>query len=258
MNPRPRPRRSRPGQPCPAQHRQKRPRTDRLARLVRRWRLDRNPLRRRSDRVETVVFGVLLAVFLAGAPFAAHAAGDWTYATSAREAHAQQATLHHVPATMLQTVPNESPSVYADGGALPDGTARWRAPDGKVRTNLVYVPGGATAGSTVQVWVTQSGQQSDPPLQRAQITNRIQLAEELAVRPGRRARDCRWADPGGAQRPQADRVGRGLARHRAALEPPPIAPRPSGDAVVTEVRGAGDLWPLRCRGGRRRLIGRSQ
>jgi hypothetical protein len=50
-----------------------------------------------------------------------------------------------------------------------------------VRTGLVYVPGGATAGSTVLVWVTQSGRQSDPPLQRAQVTDRTQLAEELAV-----------------------------------------------------------------------------
>jgi len=50
-----------------------------------------------------------------------------------------------------------------------------------VRTGLVYVPGGAAAGSTVQVWVTPSGQQSDPPLQRTQITDRTQLAESLAV-----------------------------------------------------------------------------
>ncbi len=127
------------------------------------------------------MFGVLLAVFLAGAPFAARAAGAWTYASSAREAQTQQAALHHVPATMLQTVASASPSVYADGGALPASPARWRAPDGKVRTGLVYVPGGATAGSTVLVWVTQSGRQSDPPLQRAQVTDRTQLAEELAV-----------------------------------------------------------------------------
>jgi hypothetical protein len=146
MNPRPRLR-----QPDPGQPRQKRPQTCRLARLARRWWLDRNPLRRRSDRAETVLLGVLLAVFLAGAPFVAHAAGGWTYASSAREAQAQQAILHCVPATMLQTVPNESPSAYPDGGALPDGAARWRAPDGKVRTGLVYVPGGAAAGSTVLV-----------------------------------------------------------------------------------------------------------
>ena len=50
-------------------------RTSWLARLLRGRRLDRNPLRRGSDRVETVVLGALLAAFLAAAPFAAHAAG---------------------------------------------------------------------------------------------------------------------------------------------------------------------------------------
>ena len=172
MIPRPHPR-------CPRQGSAAGTRTYRLARLVRRWRLDRNPLRRRSDRAETVLLGVLLAVFLAGAPFAAHAAGGWTYASSAREAQAQQATLHHVPATMLQTV--RVPVCVHQRGSPAGRTARWRAPDGKVRTGLVYVPGGAAAGSTVQVWVTPSGQQSDPPLQPTQITDRTQLAESLAV-----------------------------------------------------------------------------
>ena len=46
-----------------------------LARLLRGRRLDRNLLRRRSDRAETIVLGALLAGFLAAAPFAAHAAG---------------------------------------------------------------------------------------------------------------------------------------------------------------------------------------
>ena len=50
-------------------------RTSCLARLLRGRRLDRNPLRRGSDRAETIVIGALLAAFLAAAPFAAHAAG---------------------------------------------------------------------------------------------------------------------------------------------------------------------------------------
>lgn len=73
-----------------------RSRTNWLARLVRGRRLDRNPLRRGSDRAETVVFCALLAGFLAAAPFAMHTAGSWTYATSAREAQAQRATLRQV------------------------------------------------------------------------------------------------------------------------------------------------------------------
>jgi len=61
-------------------------RTSWLGRLVRGRRLDRNPLRRVCDRAETVVLGMLIAGFLAAAPFAAHAAGNWAYATYAREA----------------------------------------------------------------------------------------------------------------------------------------------------------------------------
>src|SRR5690348_18243309 len=54
-----------------------------LARLLRGRRLDRNPLRRGSDRAETVVLGVLLAAFLAAAPFAAHAAWALGHASAA-------------------------------------------------------------------------------------------------------------------------------------------------------------------------------
>ena len=45
----------------------RRPRTYWLGRALRLRRLDGNPLRRGSDRAETVVLGVLLAIFLAGA-----------------------------------------------------------------------------------------------------------------------------------------------------------------------------------------------
>ena len=71
------------------------------------------------------MLGVLLAAFLAGAPFAAHAAGSWTYATSAREAQAQQAALHQVPATLLQAARRPGPSGYGSAGR----TARGTAPD---------------------------------------------------------------------------------------------------------------------------------
>lgn len=169
MNLRPRARARRP----------KQPRMYWLARLMRGWRFDRNPLRRRSDRTETAVLGALLAAFLAGAPFAAHAAGSWAYASSAGEARAQRAALHRVPATLLQAVSSWSAS--QDDGALPDAGARWKAPDGQVRTGQVYVPDGGVAGSTVLIWVGPSGQQTDPPLQPGQIAGRADLTGEAAV-----------------------------------------------------------------------------
>jgi hypothetical protein len=52
-------------------------RTSWLARLLRGRRLDRNPLRRGSDRAETIVLGALLAGFLAAGPgLRSYPAGD--------------------------------------------------------------------------------------------------------------------------------------------------------------------------------------
>jgi hypothetical protein len=146
----------------------------RLGRWLRGWRLDRNPLRRRSDRAETAVLGMLLVAFLAGTPFAVHAAGSWTYATSARQELAQEAAAHQVPATLLQAT--QPVGVYSA-----EADARWRAPDGHVVTGQVFAPNGAVAGSTVMVWVTQAGRLTDSPLDASQIAGRAELSEVLAV-----------------------------------------------------------------------------
>lgn len=152
------------------------PRSTWLGRLLRGRRFDRNALRRGSDRAETVVLDVLLAAFLAGAPFAAHAAGSWTYAASTREAQAQQTSLRQVPATLLHAAQPWNMTAYGS-----EAQARWRAPDGQVRTGQVMVPSGAAAGSTVVIWTDQTGQLTDPPLLHSQVTGRMYLSEALAV-----------------------------------------------------------------------------
>ena len=155
-------------------------RTGWLARLLRGRRLDRNPLRRGSDRAETVVLGALLVTFLTAAPFAAHTAGSLAHATYAREAQAQRALLRQVPATLLHAP--ATITAYPGAGVIRLGVdARWRAPNGQVRTGFVFAPVGAAAGSTILVWVNHAGQLADPPLGRAQLATRAQLAEELTV-----------------------------------------------------------------------------
>jgi hypothetical protein len=151
-----------------------RPRITRLGRWWRGWRPDRNPLRRRSDRAETLILGVLVAACLAGAPLAAHAAASWTYAMSAREAHAQQAALHQVPATLLELAQPEG--LYSA-----EANARWRAPDGHLITGQVPAPVGSIAGSTVMVWTNQAGQLTAAPLSASQVARRADLSEVLAV-----------------------------------------------------------------------------
>ena len=157
----------------PAQHS---PGSSWLGRMLRGLRLDRNPLRRGSDRAETAIVGVLLAAFLSGAPLVAHAAGSWTYATAAREAQAQLAALRQVPATLLEAATPWGGGQYGAGAE-----ARWRAPGGQARTGYVFTPGYAAAGSTVMIWVGRSGQLTDSPLQHSQITGRAVLAQVLAV-----------------------------------------------------------------------------
>ena len=152
------------------------PRSTRLGRVLRGLWPDRNPLRRGSDRAETAVLGMLLAAFLAGAPFAAHAAGSWAHATSVREAQAQRAAIHQVRATLLQAA---APWSVSAGGA--EVRARWKAPDGQVRTGQVFVLSGAAVGSTVMVWVNRAGQLTDSPLEVSQVVGRTNMARVLAV-----------------------------------------------------------------------------
>ena len=149
-----------------------------LARLLRGRRLDRNPLRRGSDRAETVVLGALLAAFLAAAPFAGHAAGSWAHASAVRDAQAQRASLHQVTATLLGAAP-----VLSSYGSASDLAveARWRAPDGRVRTGELLVTATMAAGHSTRIWVDRAGQLTGPPLSRDQIAGRVQLAAGVAV-----------------------------------------------------------------------------
>jgi len=152
----------------------------RLARLIRGRRLDRNPLRRGSDRAETVVLGVLVAAFLAIVPFAAHAAGSWVYATSAREAQAQRAALRQVPATLMQA--SRSMTALLGCRIRPARRRRSLASAGWPRNDRHRVPPGRqTEGSTVPVWIDRAGQLAEPPLGPAQEVFRAHLTEEVTV-----------------------------------------------------------------------------
>ena len=153
-------------------------RTSWLARLLRGRRLDRNPLRRRSDRAETIMLGALLAGFLAAAPFAAQAAGAWGHDAAARQAQAQRASLVQVTATLLRASPVLSGYGSTSGFAV---EARWRAPDGPVRTGELFVTADVAASPSTRIWVDQTGRLTGPPLSRDQMTGRAQLAAGVAV-----------------------------------------------------------------------------
>jgi hypothetical protein len=138
---------------------------------------DRNPLRRRIDRLEAAVIAGLIAVFLISAPLLGAAAGHWSDSAAMREQRAEMAW-RLVPATVQGNAQRQIPSG-------PAGTvwmmARWTAPDGQARRGWISVTPGDAAGGNVRVWVTSSGSLTWPPLRHAQVRAHIALAEWLAV-----------------------------------------------------------------------------
>jgi hypothetical protein len=138
---------------------------------------DRNPLRRRIDRLEAAVIAGLIAVFLISAPLLGTAAGHWSDSAAMREQRAEMAW-RLVPATVQGNAQRQIPSG-------PAGTvwmmARWTAPDGQARRGWISVTPGDAAGGSVRVWVTPSGSLTWPPLRHAQVRAHIALAEWLAV-----------------------------------------------------------------------------
>ena len=155
--------------------RQRNVRATRLARFVRGRRPDRNPLRRASDRLETVVLALLVITFLVAAPFAARAAGSWILARAQQAQLAEQASSYQVPARVLNV--ELQGSTYGD----PQAQARWTAHDGTVINGDIIVPLDTTAGSTRPVWTTADGQLTNPPLQDSQVTGQADFAEAFTV-----------------------------------------------------------------------------
>lgn len=148
-------------------------------RLLRGLRPDRNQLRRASDRAEAAIATGLMAAFLASAPFAAMTAAHWSHAANAREARAQQAAWHKVPAVLLARAPQDQFVAYGPATTT-SVRAWWTAPDGSRHSGYVNALPGTRPGTTVSTWTDASGQPTGPPLRAAQVADRTALAAMLA------------------------------------------------------------------------------
>ncbi len=160
------------------QNRAGEPRLPRALWLRERW-PDRNPLRRASDRVEAALVAATLVLFLAGAPLLALFAWHWADAAALRVQHRQQLTWHRVSAVLLADA-RPAVDIGYGGVAGPEVRARWAAPDGAPRTGDVPAPSTARAGSTIRIWVDESGAPTGPPLRTEQATGQAVLASVLA------------------------------------------------------------------------------
>jgi hypothetical protein len=155
-------------------------RQNRWLRFMRGRRLDRNPLRRTSDRVETVVLAGLTAAFLVAAPFAVQAAGSLTHEGARHLQQTQLATRSHVIATTLEAMPPDGQSRGAIF-AIPAVEASWGTRDGRTVFGEIPVFYGTPAGAKERVWTTASGKLADPPLTNGQVASLTTVARVFAA-----------------------------------------------------------------------------
>jgi hypothetical protein len=124
---------------------------------------DRNPLRRRTDRIEAAIRLVAVILLMVAVPIAAVVTGRQADHEALRQANAQQAADHDVTAVLLQQAQATGvPDPYTST-ELTYVLARWQPPGQPPRSGQVLAPAGARAGSTVKVWIDASGAVTSPP-----------------------------------------------------------------------------------------------
>ncbi len=148
-------------------------------RAIRGLRPDRNPLRRRSDRLETYLLAGLFVAAAVGAPFAAQAAGHAAYVRALHAEQAQQASSHQVRAVLTQAA-GTSMNGYSLGSDVPV-QATWTSVTKVKRTGQVLAPAGSPKGSAVTIWTDDAGNLTNPPLQPSQVNGQSDLAALGAI-----------------------------------------------------------------------------
>ncbi len=134
------------------------------ARLIRFLGLDRNPLRRTADHVESAILITLLVLFSVIIPLGTYLATRSAYDT----AQAENAGKHRVTATLYER-PSSTGATRLGGMADLRAGARWRSPDGAVHQAVIPVNGGATPGTQVRLWVNGDNRPSREPASTPEI-----------------------------------------------------------------------------------------
>ncbi|GIH67701.1 Rv1733c family protein [Microbispora siamensis] len=145
---------------------------------LRRYRPDRNPLRRRSDLIEAALAAAALAAVLLSAWPAALAART-LYDGGVAAERVGPGARQLVEATLVEgTSMEEGSAVPVNGRGLPVASpARWTLPSGEVREGMVPAALLLRDGpANARLWVDAAGRPVAPPPQRAETITRAGLA----------------------------------------------------------------------------------
>ena len=137
---------------------------------LRRRRVDRNPMRRTTDRIQALLRAVLLVLLVLGGPVATAYAGHAVYISGSRTGRAQAAAWHRVPAVVLHVTRIASAWRHPVSPGGPAAlSVRWTTPQGSSRTGEITGGPDAAPGSMMTVWIDKAGRLAHPPLPRADV-----------------------------------------------------------------------------------------
>jgi|SRR4051794_26633429 hypothetical protein len=135
---------------------------------ISRFTASRNPLRRRSDRIEAwVTFAVVMTILLI-APLAGWWAGRESYRQDLRTSQWERQHRFSVTAVLLRDATATAVDV-GDATVAPAAVrtpARWTDRRGLSHSGVVFAGIGAKAGDTVPVWVDEAGSVAGAPAGR--------------------------------------------------------------------------------------------
>jgi len=147
-----------------------------LARLARWLGIDRNPLRRGTDRVEAALRLVMILLAVVAVPAAAVAAGLWADHYALHRAQVQRTVNHQVTAVLLENAPATGVQDPYTSVRTTWVAARWQPPGQPPRSGEVLTLAGAHRGSTVRTWIGPSGAVTGPPPDHRVIAGEVCFA----------------------------------------------------------------------------------
>jgi hypothetical protein len=148
-------------------------------RISRRLGYDRNPLRRRSDRIQAWLLPGAVGVFLILGPLLAIGAIWWAHSENTASRQAER-SWHSAPAVLLASAPGPQMTDNGANSWLVRVPARWTVA-GQQHEGRIPVVSGSRAGSTARVWLDSAGRVQTPPLTTGQARDRVVVSTSAAL-----------------------------------------------------------------------------
>jgi hypothetical protein len=142
--------------------------------------LDRNPLRRRSDRLEAWTTVLLAATFLLAGPLVAYQAATSAYRDAAGRIEYERHHRFQVEAVLLEDAVRYAGTADQEQPVNAFAPARWIGPDGTARTGTVVVDMSDRAGGVIAIWTDEYGARTPAPTRRPPSTDAL-LAGVMAL-----------------------------------------------------------------------------